>query len=335
MNFKRFSTDRLKEIRSVLIIGLSSIGDNLLISPSIRLIKEKCKNAEIDFVVGPRAFVFAEKNPVFSNVYIWDKKTGLKNLIKMLGGKKYDLIVDFRNSLIPLFLRSEYKLFFFKELFSKKFSTHETVRVMKYLEPYFGKTEIKGLYFPLCQEELQTYCKDFINLGITEKESFIVFNPGAAFEKKRWDKHRFIETGKQIILRYGLKIVVVGSMNEIKLAQEITEKINHKNALNLAGKITFRQLAYLLSNALLLITNDTGTMHLASATRCPVIAIFGPGNPLRYGPIGTPSIVLHTDRNCFPCRLESRCNKNFVCMQDVTTEMVIYAVEKMLNLNKN
>ncbi len=67
--------------RKILIIGLSSIGDNLLISPAIRLIKDRCGNASIDIVVGPRAIAFVEGNPTFSKYYVWDKRTGILNLI--------------------------------------------------------------------------------------------------------------------------------------------------------------------------------------------------------------------------------------------------------------
>ncbi len=127
--------------------------------------------------------------------------------------------------------------------------------------------------------------------------------------------------------------MISGSPGEFNLAEEIWKGIKSGNCINLAGKITFRQLAYLLSRAVFLITNDTGTMHLACAMKCPVIAIFGPGNPRRYGPIGTRNIVLHTDRKCFPCRFEAKCDKNFLCMDDVTVEMVLSAAEKILKLN--
>ncbi|MCM8825880.1 MAG: glycosyltransferase family 9 protein [Candidatus Omnitrophica bacterium] len=221
--------------------------------------------------------------------------------------------------------------FFLKELFSKKFSTHEAERTVRFLEPYFGRCKNIELYFPLYKNEIQQYTEVFEKDGIfLDSDNFIVLNPGAAFEKKRWDKDRFAELGRQIISKYEVKLMIVGNKKELGLAKEITAKIRSERALNLAGKISFRQLAFLLSRALLLITNDTGTMHLASAMKCPVIAIFGPGNPLRYGPIGTKSIVLHTDRKCFPCRLESRCKVGFICMNDVMVKDVISAVEKLL-----
>ncbi|MCM8759576.1 MAG: glycosyltransferase family 9 protein [Candidatus Omnitrophica bacterium] len=327
-----FSKNRVDRIKKILIIGLSSIGDNFLISPAIKLIKEKCKDASIDIVVGPRSIVFVQGNPVFSKYYIWDKKTGIFHLKRILGNNHYDLIIDFRNSPAPFFLKADYRMtFFIKELFSRKFTTHESVRVLKFLEPYFGRCENVELYFPLKDEEILEYKKFFEKNGILDGSKVAMINPGAAFEKKRWGKDRFVEIGRYLISKYDLRVIVSGSSDEFNLADDIRRKINDNNCINLAGKITFRQFAYLLSKSALLITNDTGTMHLGCAMKCPIIAIFGPGNPLRYGPIGTKNIVLHTNRKCFPCRLEAKCDKNFICMEEVTVEMVISAIEKLLN----
>lgn len=329
--FKRLSKNKLKDFKRILLIGLSSLGDNLLISPSIRLIRDTCKGAFIDIVVGPRGAVFAQGNPLFSKVYVWDKKTGIFYLKRLLENTKYDLIIDFRNSLIPFFLKSDYIMtFFVKELFSRKFSTHESVRTLKFFEQYFGRCESVELYFPLCAYEIAEYKKIFEEIGILDRQKVVVLNPGAAFEKKRWNKDRFVEVGKYLISQYDMKVVLSGSSDEFYLSEEIREKIRNDNCINLVGKITIRQLAYLLAGSCLLITNDTGTMHLASAMRCPVIAIFGPGNPQRYCPVGTKSIVLHTNRKCFPCRLESRCNQDFICMDDVTIEMVLSAADKII-----
>ena len=250
----------------------------------------------------------------------------------MLKNKKYDLIIDFRNSLLPYFLKAEYRMtFFLKEFFSKKFTTHESERVIKFLEPYFGINENHGLYFPVKEEEIEESRKIFEKFGVSDADDFIVLNPGAAFEKKRWNKNRFAALGREIMNKYNVTLIIVGNKDDFKVAEEIVSKINCKRVLNLAGQISFRHLACLLLRALLLITNDTGTMHLASAIRCPVVAIFGPGNPMRYGPIGTKSIVVHTERTCFPCKLESRCKKNFICMEDVSVEQVLSAVSRILD----
>ncbi|HOK79218.1 MAG TPA: glycosyltransferase family 9 protein [bacterium] len=314
-----------------LIIGLSSIGDNLLITPAIKLMRDALYNAEFDIVVGPRAIEFARDNPMFSHFYVWDKKTGMIMLIKMLRHQKYDLVVDFRNSLIPFFLKSRYRLTFFtKELFSDKFRTHEAERTLRFFTPLFGKYEKVELYFPLTDSEIHSYFEFFKNIGVIDgSRKVVVMNPGAAFEKKRWDKENFIEVGKRIIQNYHINIAIVGNNKEFDLAAEIRRAIDNPEVFNLAGKITFRQLAYLLSCAALLITNDTGTMHLASAMKCPVIAIFGPGNPMRYGPIGNKNIVLHTQRDCFPCVVESKCKKGFICMNDITADDVCVAVSKI------
>ncbi len=333
MLFKRIPKDiRYKGIANILIIGLSSIGDNLLISPAIKLLKDTYKDACFDIVVGPRAVDFAKGNPVFSNIYVWDKKTGISNLVRMLKDKKYDIVVDFRNSIIPFFIKTKYRMTFFKEeFFSRKFFTHESERTMKFFEPYFGRPAKIELYFPLSNQEISEYRDFFMNTNIlTPGRRVITITPGAAFEKKRWDKEKFAKVAALVVSQFDVNIVISGNSKEYDLAEEIRIMINNDRVFNLAGKITFRQLAYILSQSSLLITNDTGTMHLASAMKCPVVAIFGPGNPLRYGPIGTKNFVLHTKRTCFPCKVESKCKKGFVCMEDVSVEDVMMAVSMIL-----
>ncbi|MCL5409047.1 MAG: glycosyltransferase family 9 protein [Candidatus Omnitrophica bacterium] len=335
MFFKKIPKN-IKEyhVKSILIIGLGSLGDNLMLTPTIKLIKDTYKKAEIDIVIGPRALGFARNNPWFSNIYVWNKKISL-NLFTSLRKKRYDIIFDFKNSLLPFFLRGKYKFtFFIKEFFSDKSFTHESERTIKFVESYFGKPENINLYFPVLQTDIEKTEKFFKTFGINKSDIIIVMNPGAAFPAKRWKKENFIQTGKEILKIYDAKIIITGNKLEKSLGEDIKIGINNKNVFNLAGETTIGELAAILKMADVLITNDTGTLHLASAVRCPVVVIFGPSNPYRYGPIGTKNYVLHADIDCFPCKLEAKCNKKFICMEYIYVKDVINAVSILLNEEK-
>lgn len=320
------------KIRKILIIALSSLGDNILLTPAIKKIREAFPDASYDIVIGPRTVDFAINNPWFEQYFVYDKRKSILSLIKKLRGKRYDLIVDFRNSLIPFFLRGKYKLtFFIKEFFSDKIYTHEAERVLSFIEPFFGKEKKVKLYFPLNKADKEKGEKILFKHGIKKSDNIVILCPGANFEKKRWDKEKFIELGKQLLKYYEIKIVIVGTKDEIPLGKEITERINSKDVLNLAGKTKVRELAAILQISDLLITNDTGTLHLASAVGCPTVAIFGPGNPYRYGPIGVKNYVVHADMDCFPCKLESRCKIDFECMKRISVEQVLKAAMLILD----
>jgi len=321
-------------LNKILIIGLSCLGDNLLITPAIKLIKDSFKKAEVDIVIGPRSIEFVRNNPWFSNYFVYNKKKMLSSIIN-LRKKRYDLIVDFRNSLLPFLLKGKFKLtFFWKEFTSEKFFTHESERIVRFLEPFFGKPEEIRLYFPFNNSDKEKISEIFKTFRIKKSDLIIVLNPGANFIHKRWKKENFAELGKILISDYGAKIIIIGGSQEITLAEEIKSLIGNTNVFSIAGKLTLQQLAALFEESDLLITNDTGPMHLASAVQCPVVAIFGPGNPYRYGPIGTKNYVVHIEIDCFPCRIKRNCKKNFICMSKITVSDVIKSVRLILDEDK-
>jgi lipopolysaccharide heptosyltransferase II len=311
------------ELNKILIIGLSCVGDNLLLTPAIKKIRETYKKAEIDIVIGPRAVEFAIENPWFSNYIVYDKKKSFLKFIKKLREKRYDLTVDFRNSFIPFFIRSKYKLTFFKkEFFSEKFYTHESERIMSFIEPFFGKGENK-LYFPYSANYKEKIKELFDKIGIKLSDIIVVLNPGGKFEGKRWEKEKYVLLVKELIKIYRTKIIITGSKDEKKLTQEIKEMIDRKEIFDFGGKTNLRELAAIYQLSDLVISNDTGSMHLACAVGAPVVAIFGPSNPYRYGPLSEKSFVVHSNIDCFPCKKESRCRINFECMKRISVEDVL------------
>jgi len=311
------------ELKKILIIGLSCLGDNLLLTPAIKKIRDIYKKAEIDIVIGQRAVEFVIENPWFSNYIVYDRKKGLFKLIKKIRKERYDLTVDFRNSFIPFFLKSKYKLTFFKnEFFSEKFYTHESVRIMNFIEPFFGKGEIK-LYFPY-PASYKEKIKELFNItGIKSSDRIVTLIPGAKFEGKRWDKEKFAQLAKELIKIYGVKIIITGSKEEKKLTEEVKEMIEEKGVFDFGGKTNLRELAAIYELSDLVVSNDTGSMHLACAVGVPIVAIFGPSNPYRYGPIGVKNFVVHSDIECFPCKKEAKCKINFECIKRISVEDVL------------
>ncbi len=320
-------------IGKILIIGLSCLGDNLLLTPAIAKIRDAFKDAEIDIIVGRRAVEFAQNHPWFTRCIIFDKHKNIFRFIGRVNQNRYDLIVDFRNSLLPFFLRGKYKLSFYKqELFSEKNFTHESKRILNFLEPYFGKENDIHLFFPVSKKERDAIDERLRMLGIKNSDIRVVLNPGAGGTEKRWAKENFIELAKELLKTYvDIKIFLTGTDEQRQLCTQVEEGINSKNVYNLAGKTTLQELAALLEKTDLIITNDSGTMHMASAVKCPVVAIFGPSNPYRYGPIGTRNIVVHSNLDCFPCKKEKWCRKDFLCLKKISVEQVLRSAMLILD----
>lgn len=311
------------ELKKILIIGLSCLGDNLLLTPAIKKIRETYKNGEIDIVIGPRSIEFVLENPWFSKYFIYYKKRDFWKIVKELNKEKYDLIIDFRNSFFPFFVKSKYKLtFFLKEFFSEKFYTHESERILRFLEPYFGKQSLQ-LYFPVGNNYRIKIREIFEELGIKSSDLVVSFVPGGKFEGKRWSKEKFAQLANELIKIYGVKIIITGSKDEVELTRSLKEIINSNEVYDFGGKTTLKELSAIFERSDLVVSNDTGTMHLACAVGAPVVAIFGPSNPYRYGPIGAKTFVIHSNIDCFPCRKENKCRINFKCMEIISVEDVL------------
>jgi len=325
----------LKElkIKKVLVIGLSCLGDNLLLTPAIAKIRDTYRDAEFDIIVGLRGIDFAKDNPWFARYIVFNKRENIFRLIGQVNKTRYDLIVDFRNSLLPFFLRGKYKMTFYRqEFFSEKNYTHESKRMLDFIAPYFGKEQDIRLYFPLPKKDRDSMEERLRSMGIRNSDMRIVLNPGAGGSDKKWAKEKFAALANELFSTYGdARIFITGVAGERPLGEEIKKLVNHGNIYNLAGETTLRELGALLEKSDLLITNDSGTMHMAAAVNCPIIAIFGPTNPYRYGPVGTKNIVVHSKIDCFPCKNRRRCRKNFLCLEKISVDQVMKSAMLILD----
>jgi heptosyltransferase II len=153
--------------------------------------------------------------------------------------------------------------------------------------------------------------------------------PGAEYgPAKRWPY--FGETARILAEKYQLNWLIFGTAKERELAEDVTKQIGPA-ATNLAGKTSLAELIRELQRCQLLLTNDTGTMHLAAHLGVPTVAIFGSTEPALTGPIGEGHIVLRQQVECSPCFLRT-CPIDFRCMERVKAADVVAAIEKILSV---
>lgn len=332
---RRMCPKNLKDlkIKKILIIGLNSTGGNLLLTPAIAKIRNTFKEAEFDIIVGLNGSEFAKDNPWFTRYIVLDKRKNIFRFLKQANKNRYDLIVNFRNSPLSFFLRAKYKMSFYRQaFFSEKNYTHESKRMLNFIAPYFGTEEDIHLYFPLSKKDRDSMEERLRLLGIKNSDLLVVLNHGTDNYGKTWPKERFISLIKEIFKTYeGVKIFIIGTVDEKTQGEEIKKLFNGNNIYNLAGETTLKELGALLEKSDMLITNASSAMYLAGAVNCPVVAIFGHTNPYRYGPIGTRNIVVHSNLDCFPCNGRKRCRKDFLCLEKISVEQVLKAVMLILD----
>jgi heptosyltransferase-2 len=156
-------------------------------------------------------------------------------------------------------------------------------------------------------------------------------NPGATYgEAKCWPSERFAELGRRLIREQGASILIFGSSRprEEALNATIAEGIG-EGCLNLSGRTSLLELAALLRRCRLLVTNDTGTMHIAAAVGTRVVAIFGPTDPRTTYPLGEGHVIIREEVSCAPC-LKRVCPGDHRCMELISVAHVLEAAQKGL-----
>ena len=153
--------------------------------------------------------------------------------------------------------------------------------------------------------------------------------PGAEYgPAKRWLPERFAEAAAKISAQLSAQWILFGIKNDAAIGQQIAAAIG-ECCVNRIGQTTLDQLIDELRQCRLLLTNDTGTMHLAALLGVPVVAVFGSTEPRLTGPLGHGDVILRHHVECSPCFLRE-CPIDFRCMKAVTVDEVAHAVLSLL-----
>lgn len=157
---------------------------------------------------------------------------------------------------------------------------------------------------------------------------WVGLNPGAAFgPAKRWPHTRFAAVADRLVERMDARVAILGAASERPLAEAVAAAMGHP-ARVLAGETSLADLVGVLARLRVLVTNDSGPMHMASALGTPVAAVFGPTDPRETAPVG-PARLLGEPVHCAPCGLRA-CPIDHRCMTRVSAERVAAAAEEML-----
>ena len=187
---------------------------------------------------------------------------------------------------------------------------------LRTIYPY--STEAQERYSLFIPEKDRSYIDRLLAEEIgADVKKIIVVAPGAANYAKRWTQKGFQEIGDYLV-KQGVNIIFVGDQNDREFAQGIQKRMGG-HSVNFCGRLTLIQLAELCQRAALVISNDSAPMHLASYLDRPVLAIFGPTKPQKYGPWSKKSYFLHKNEHCLKCQ-NNRLTTPHTCMEAVKSE---------------
>jgi heptosyltransferase-2 len=221
-------------------------------------------------------------------------------------------------------------------LLTKRVARRETGRdvhqVHFYLRLVAGlglKTRPPQIKLTLSAAETKAARARLHGLGVQAGKPLIVIDPGASYgPAKRWFPERFAAAADRLGTRHKAEILLVGSDNETALAEDVSAAMK-KRPHSLVGRTTLRELLGLVGQARLVLTNDSGPMHMANGLGIPVVAVFGPTDPRRTGPFQPPSAVLKKDVPCWPC-LYRKCPYDHRCMTGISVDEVVEACRPFL-----
>ncbi len=340
------------EVRRILIVKPSSLGDIIHSLPVLWALRKIYPDAYIGWVVKEVWQDVLADNPLIDHLIILKKGIGgiisaIRETRSLMFGTVIDLQGLFRSGIISFLSGAGERIGFsnareFAHMFYNRkalvpsapmhavdryMMTINTIRNHQIpLKPPLLKGEIE-IRFPLYVniEDADWVRKFLTENNLAGKQPLIAINPSARWVKKRWPAASYSALINQLIKELKAGIIIVGSKDDVPIAKEITSLVNERIGIA-TGKTSIRRLAALLEKVNMLITNDSGPMHIAAALGTPVVALFGPTDPELTGPYGRGHVVLRKHLDCSPC-LRKPCTKGKpVCMEAITVEDVVEAV---------
>ena len=347
----------------ILIVKLSAIGDVIHTLPALTALRRRYPDARIDWLVEDAAADLVQGHAALNQALVWRRREFVKLLkagklspaaslffrtVLALRDTRYDLVIDFqallKSSLWIFLARGRRKagfgsgmahsesshLFLNERIPAVSMEVHALDRGLKLLQA-LGISESQVLYHLPVREEDQRAAEQLLaESGVSVDRPFVAINPVAKWPTKLWPPERFRELAAHL-LKKGFQVVFTGSREDRPLIDETAGTISSLVS-RLDGQTTLKVLAAVFSSASVVVSTDTGPMHLAAAVGTPVVALFGPTAPWRTGPYGKGHVVLRAGVRCSPCFSRS-CKspelEPMACMNSITVEQVAEAVSRL------
>jgi len=332
-------------VKKILIQGPNWLGDSVLAIPAMKAIREHFPVAAITLFVRPSVAGLFTTAPFLDSVWSEPRPASLsrwKRLARHIQEGGFDLSIVFPNSFesaliaflgrVPMrvgYATDGRSLLLTKAVRPGDEPCHQIyyyLDLIKSFSPDIRKPSIEIRATPEEQEEARELLE---SEGIGRNESFLVLNPGAAYgSAKRWHQERFAETGDRLARLLGLRVVIIGSPLEAGVAAEVQARMKSPVAV-LNGKTRLEALVGLLSESSLVITNDSGPMHVAAALGTPTVAVFGSTDHQATSPTGSRARVVRKPVECSPCLLRE-CPIDHRCMASVSVDDVCRVAQDLM-----
>ena len=330
-------------IQKILIVRLRRIGDIVMTTPALNLLREHFPAAEITYVVDDPYLELVEGHPDLNDIIVVAKKlkvTGFLRHIRTIRKRRYDVLIDFhggpRASLFTFFskaclkigYRIKYRHFIYDITIPREseegyiHSVESHVNLIKALG--ISPSSISKPKLPSAKaleaERVQRFLRRNHCLGY----KLITLHISAGNEFRDWGTDKIIALTDLLAGINDVKILLIGGEEDKGIEAEIVNK-SSAPLISSVGQLNLRELRELISTSSLFVGPDSGPMHIASTTNTPIVALFGPTLPAHFAPWEAKATLLEKEFACRPCRQRKCVHKDFRCLRNITPEEVYQA----------
>ena len=327
----------------ILIVRLGSLGDIIHAVPAAAAIRRALPQASIDWLVDTRHRDVLELVPVVDRRIAVDTSSAgsLSSAIGELRRTGYDAALDLQGLLksavlarlsgaarvigFPADLLRERAARFFYTETAGDVAPHVIDKNLSMLKAI--GVRMPDVRFPLDDRSPHVVAEARRRLGIAEDKPFALLNPGAAWPNKRWPPVYFGEVSRELAKRHDLRSLVLWGPGEEQIAGAVAAASDNTAAVS--PPTTIADIVSLTKAAALMISGDTGPMHIAGASGTPLVGIFGPTDPQRNGPWSEDDLVVSRHRACV-CHYQRRCRIPGWCLLDISPREVMELVDRRL-----
>jgi len=355
-----WSPVRRESIKRLLVRAPNWIGDAVMCEPALRGIRSLFPQAELTVLAKPTVAELFIGYSGLDRVEIYRDKSvhaGLAGKWALAGDlrrQRFDLAVLFQNAFEAAFLTwlagiprrygyaTDGRTVFLTDPVAvpdRSALTHQVGYYWNLLKPLGLAGEPSAPALAVSAEEAQAMGKRLASAGIGPDEAVIGINPGSTYgSAKRWLPERFAEAARRLVERARqdegkeVAVMVLGAKGEEALGKAIAALVGTRSIV-LSGVTTIRELMAATKRCRLLLTNDTGPMHIAAACNVPIVAVFGPTDWRTTAPYGQEQSIVREPVDCAPCLLRE-CPIDHRCMTRVSADRVYEtAVQQMGSLS--
>jgi heptosyltransferase I len=344
-----------REFSRILIIKPSSLGDIVQALPILEGLRGRYPRAHIAWLVATPLVGLVQGHAALDQVIPFDRtrfgRVGrslavTRDFIRFLAGlrrERFDLVIDlqglFRSGFFAFMTRAAVRigpgearelapLFYTHRYPLESMDIHSITRMWKVADLLGFATSAQVFRLPVTDSDRATVRQLLSDRGLDPAQDYAVVFPAARWETKVWPAERFAAVVDRMATELGLRVVLAGSAAEREACRAVSERSTTRPPI-LAGDTTLSQVSALIEGARIVLTNDSGPMHMADAIGRPMVAIFGPTNPVRTGPYHQPESVVRVDLPCSPCYLKHlrQCPRGHACMQGLDVERIMAALK--------